>query len=293
MSGLLLGIDVGTYSSKGVLVAADGTLLKTVVVEHEMSVPHPGWAEQDADAVWWGDVVRICRELLNGDPHRGADVSAVALSAIGACMLPLDSNDRPLRPGILYGVDTRAHRQMDALNQRWGEQAIYDFSGMALTSQAVGPKILWMRENEPDLWRRVAHVTTASSYLILRLTGEHVIDRHTASDYAPLPPGCERPGKSRLTRAAKPSTTRCTPITVCSTSARATSRIALGDRIGPLRAGNRSRALSRAPFNYGQSLSATLGARCPCCIPVGLHRAHLALSHRHRKGKALTCIGLG
>jgi xylulokinase len=186
MSKLLLGIDVGTYSSKGVLVEMDGTVIKTAVVEHEMSIPHPGWAEQDADAVWWGDVVKICRQLLNSDSYRGPDVAAVAVSAIGPCMLPLDSRGRPLRPGLLYGVDVRASRQIDALNHKWGEQAIYDFSGMALTSQAVGPKILWLRENEPEMWKQTAHITTASSYLILRLTGEKVIDRHTASHYMPL-----------------------------------------------------------------------------------------------------------
>jgi xylulokinase len=189
MSKLLLGIDVGTYSSKGVLVEADGALVKTAVVEHEMSIPHPGWAEQDAEAVWWGDVVKICRQLLNGDPYRGADVAAVAVSAIGPCMLPLDSRGNPLRPGLLYGVDARASRQIDTLNRKWGEKAIYDFSGMALTSQAVGPKILWLRENEPDLWKQTAHITTASSFLILRLTGERVIDRHTASHYMPLMDG--------------------------------------------------------------------------------------------------------
>ena len=136
--------------------------------------------------IWWGDVVKICRQLLNGDPYRGADVSAVAVSVIGPCMLPLDSHDRPLRPGLLYGVDTRASRQIESLNQQWGEQTIYDFSGMALTSQAVGPKILWLKENEPNLWKQTTHITTASSYLILRLTGEKVMDRHTASHYMPL-----------------------------------------------------------------------------------------------------------
>ena len=60
MSDLLLGIDVGTYSSKGVLVEADGTVLKTHVVEHNMDIPQQGWAEQDADDVWWADVVSIC-----------------------------------------------------------------------------------------------------------------------------------------------------------------------------------------------------------------------------------------
>lgn len=186
MSQLLLGIDVGTYSSKGVLVEPDGTVLRSHVVEHEMDVPRPGWAEQDADAVWWGDVVQICRTLLDGQPYAGEELGAVALSAIGPCMLPLDAAGKPLRPGILYGVDTRAENEIDHLTRELGEEAVYDFSGMTFTSQAVGPKILWMRNHEPELWARVDHITTASSYLIYRLTGEKVIDRHTASHYMPL-----------------------------------------------------------------------------------------------------------
>ena len=186
MGQLLLGIDVGTYSSKGVLVAPDGAVLRSHVVDHEMAIPHPGWAEQDADAVWWGDVVKICHALLDGQPYRGADVGGVALSAIGPCLLPLDAQGRPLRPGILYGVDTRATKEIGTLTRQLGEDAVYDFSGMVFTSQAVGPKILWMKNNEPDLWKKVEHVTTASSYLIYRLTGEKVMDRHTASHYMPL-----------------------------------------------------------------------------------------------------------
>ena len=78
MGQLLLGIDVGTYSSKGVLVEPDGTLLKSHIVEHGMAMPRPGWAEQDADAVWWGDVVAICHALLDGAPYRGEDIGAMA-----------------------------------------------------------------------------------------------------------------------------------------------------------------------------------------------------------------------
>lgn len=186
MGTIFLGIDVGTYSSKGVLVDLGGRVLRTQVVEHEMAIPHPGWAEQDAEVIWWGDVVKLCQALLDGHPYRGSDVGAVAVSAIGPCMLPLDARGRPVRPGILYGVDARANREIAQLNQRWGEEEIYNFSGMALTSQAVGPKILWMRNNEPELWRQVEHITTASSYLIYRLTGEKVMDRHTASHFMPL-----------------------------------------------------------------------------------------------------------
>lgn len=186
MSGLLLGIDVGTYSSKGVLVEPDGTVLKTHVVEHKMDIPQQGWAEQDADAVWWADVVSICKVLLDGSPYSGDDVAGVALSAIGPCVLPLDEAGKPLRPGILYGVDTRASNEIEYLNQKLNEEAIYNFSGMTLSSQAAGPKILWIKNNEPEIWKRTAHITTASSYLVYRMTGEKVIDRHTASHYMPL-----------------------------------------------------------------------------------------------------------
>ncbi len=186
MSDLLLGIDVGTYSSKGVLTDLSGVILKSHVVEHGLVIPKPGWAEQDADRVWWHDVLAICRALLDGHPYSGVNVAGVAVSAIGPCLLPLDAAGLPLRPGILYGVDTRASAEIERLNEELGEDAIFAFSGMSLTSQAVGPKIRWLQTNEPDVWRRTARLTTASSYLVYKLTGEHVMDRHTASHYMPL-----------------------------------------------------------------------------------------------------------
>ena len=183
---LLLGIDVGTYSSKGVLVTPAGEVLKQHVVPHKMDIPHPGWAEQDADKVWWADVVSICKVLLDGSPYSGDNVAGVAVSAIGPCLLPLDEAGRPLRKGILYGVDTRAGEEIDILNEQLGEETIFKFSGMALTSQAIGPKILWLKRHEPEIWAKTAHLTTASSYLVYRLTKEWVMDKHTASHYMPL-----------------------------------------------------------------------------------------------------------
>jgi xylulokinase len=186
MAELLLGIDVGTYSSKGVLVTPSGEVLRKAVVQHGVSFPHPGWAEQDADSVWWSDTALLCHHLLDGAPYAGSDVAAVGVSAIGPCLLPLDSRGRPLRPGILYGVDTRASIEIRILTERWGAESIFDFSRMHLTSQAIGPKILWLRRNEPTVWEQTAFLTTASSYLVQRLTGEHVIDHHTAAHYMPL-----------------------------------------------------------------------------------------------------------
>jgi xylulokinase len=186
MSGsLLLGIDVGTYSSKGVLCTPDGEVVASHVVEHGISMPKPGWVEQDADAVWWNDVVEICRALTS-EQYPAGEIGGIALSAIGPCMLPVDANGRPLRPGVLYGIDTRAQEEIDWLNGHFGEGAIFDLGGMALTSQAIGPKILWLRRHEPEVYEQTHKILTASSYLIYRLTGEYVIDRHTGAHFNPL-----------------------------------------------------------------------------------------------------------
>jgi xylulokinase len=182
---LLLGVDIGTSSSKGVLCAPDGTILAQAAIAHATSFPRPGWAEHDADATWWGELVAITRQLLSGD-YRGADVGAVAVSAIGPCMLPLDAAGRPLRPGVLYGIDSRAMAEIAWLEGRYGAEAMFAINGMALTAQAVGPKILWLRRNEPELFARTTMIHSASDYLVYRLTGEHVIDRHTASYVVPV-----------------------------------------------------------------------------------------------------------
>ena len=186
MKSLLLGIDIGTYSSKAVLVSAAGEVLRTAVVPHAIATPAPGHVEQDADAVWWHDLCALCRQLLDGAPFRGSDVAAVAVSAIGPCLLPLDEAGRPLRPGILYGVDVRAAEQIAELDALIGRETIQRFSLMSLTSQAIGPKIRWLRQREPEVWRRTRRLTTASAYLVWRLCGEHRMDRHTASHYMPL-----------------------------------------------------------------------------------------------------------
>jgi xylulokinase len=186
MSGsLLIGVDIGTASSKGVLTTPDGEVLASAVVAHETSFPRPGWAEHDADAIWWGEFGALCRELTAGR-YTGADVCAVAVRAVGPCMLPLDATGTPLRPAILYGIDTRATAEIDLLNAQLGPDAIFAHGGMALTSQTMGPKILWLRRNAPDLFARTAMVHSSSDYIVSRLTGEHVMDRHTASYFAPL-----------------------------------------------------------------------------------------------------------
>jgi xylulokinase len=101
-------------------------------------------------------------------------------------MLPVDEAGRPLMNGVLYGVDTRASAQIAALTAAIGADRILATCGNALTSQAVGPKILWLKETRPELYARTAMVLTSTSYVTWKLTGQHVIDHYTASSFAPL-----------------------------------------------------------------------------------------------------------
>jgi xylulokinase len=186
MQNLLLGIDVGTYSSKAVLTELNGKIIFSTTVEHGISTPRTGFVEQDADAIWWNDVKILCKEIFTNTTYNPDRVAAIAISAIGPCLLPLCAEGMPLRPSILYGVDVRAVDQISELNADFGEEEILQHSMMSLTSQAIVPKINWLRKNEPDIWRQTKTITSASSYLCFKLTGKHVIDRHTASHFMPL-----------------------------------------------------------------------------------------------------------
>lgn len=186
MNSYTLGIDVGTFETKGVLVDEAGAIIAQAARPHQMIVPQPGWAEHRPDEDWWGDFVFVTKALLADSGVEPSAIKAIACSAIGPCMLPLDADGKPLMNGVLYGVDTRAAREIEDLNASLGEEAILDFSGNALTSQAVGPKILWLKRNHPELWAKTAKIITSQSYLAYRLTGALVIDHYTASSYAPL-----------------------------------------------------------------------------------------------------------
>jgi xylulokinase len=151
-----------------------------------MIIPRPGWAEHRAEEDWWGDFVFLTRALLAQSGIAPTDIAAVATSAIGPCMLPVDRDGTPLMNGVLYGVDTRAQAEIDWLDAAIGREVILARSGNALTSQSVGPKILWLRRNHPEIWARTAKVLTSTSFITQRLTGECVIDHYTAANFAPL-----------------------------------------------------------------------------------------------------------
>lgn len=178
-----LGVDVGTSSTKGVLVDEAGGILASAVRGHDVQRPHAGWVEMDA-AVWWDEFVSITHELVAAVPE--AEITAVGVSGMGPCVLLADDADVPVRPAILYGVDTRAVAQGERMTAELGEDEVVRVGGSRLTSQAGGPKIAWIAEEEPEAYGRARRLFMPASWLARRLAGAYVIDHQSASQMNPL-----------------------------------------------------------------------------------------------------------
>lgn len=182
MGKAVIGVDIGTSSSKGVLVDLTGQVLATAVREHHVSRPQPGWVEMGAE-VWWEEFCDISRELVGvGDWQ----VAAVGVSGMGPCTVVTDSTGTPLRPAILYGVDTRATEQIAALTEQLGAERMLERCGSILTSQAVGPKLAWLEVHEPEIFVRAERLFMPSSWLVWRLCGRYAMDHQSASQCTPL-----------------------------------------------------------------------------------------------------------
>jgi len=184
VSEYLLGVDMGTGSTKGVLARPDGSIVATATRSHAMSLPRSGWAEMDAERDWWGDFRAVVAELV-GQAGDGA-IAGLCVSGLGPCLLMADADVRPLRQGILYGIDMRATAEIAELTERFGAPEILRRCGKELSTQAVGPKLLWVRRHEPEVWAATRRWYSAHSFVVARLTGEYVLDHHTASQCDPL-----------------------------------------------------------------------------------------------------------
>ena len=186
MSTYFMGIDIGTYESKGTLVDENAKIVAYHACPHEMEVPQPGYAEHDAENTWWGDFCTISRALIAGSGVDPADIRGVGCSTIAPCCLPVDEELRPLRKAILYGIDCRAAAEIAYLKNSCGAENIFQRCGTPLTTQSAAAKILWIKNNEPAIYARAAKFVTGSTYLVAKLTGKFVIDHYTAATWVPI-----------------------------------------------------------------------------------------------------------
>ena len=186
MSKYFMGIDIGTFESKGTLVDENARIIAYHACPHEMEVPQPGYAEHDAEKTWWGDFCTISKALIEKSGVDPKEIAGVGTSTIGPCCLPVDENVNPLRKAILYGIDCRAVDEIDYLNNLYGEEAIFDRCGTSLSSQSAAAKILWIRNKEPEIYAKTHKFITGSTYLVAKLTGNYTIDHYTAATFVPI-----------------------------------------------------------------------------------------------------------
>ncbi|HAF63175.1 MAG TPA: carbohydrate kinase [Anaerolineaceae bacterium] len=180
-----MGIDIGTYESKGVLIDENCKIIASYRVPNTLENPEPQFFEHDAETEWWGNFCKLSNTLITDSGIDPSHIACVGSSALGADCLPVDENCNPLRKAILYGIDARADKEMATLTELYGPQNIEKYFGRPICSSDVAPKILWVKNNEPDVYERTFKFLTATSYLTAKLTGEYFIDKYLINTFAP------------------------------------------------------------------------------------------------------------
>ena len=172
-----IGIDLGTSAVKLLLMQGDGQIANIVSREYPIAFPHPGWSEQNP-ADWWDAVCAGIPELLNG-----FDASQVAGIGAGGQMhglVVLDAQDNVIRPCILWN-DGRTQKQVEYLNNVIGKENLSKYTANIAFAGFTAPKILWVKENEPDNFAKICKIMLPKDYLAYRLSGAFVSDYSDAS----------------------------------------------------------------------------------------------------------------
>jgi xylulokinase len=169
---VLVGLDVGTTGVKALALSPEGNVLARAEEAYPLSLPEPGWAEQDPE-----DWLRASERALAA---LGVEATSIGMTGQMHGLVLLDADDRVLRPAILWN-DQRTAAECEEIERTIGLQRLIALTGNRALTGFTAPKLLWVRRHEPELWARAAHVLLPKDYVRLRLTGERVIDAAEAS----------------------------------------------------------------------------------------------------------------
>ena len=172
-----IGIDLGTSAAKFLLMDEAGTIVNVVSKEYPLEFPQPGWSQQNPED--WR------RAMMAGVPELIAGIDASQIAGIGAGgqmhgLVVLDEADNVIRPAILWN-DGRTAKQVDYLNNEIGRERLSDMTANIAFAGFTAPKILWMKENEPENFARIAKIMLPKDYINYVLTGVHACDYSDAS----------------------------------------------------------------------------------------------------------------
>jgi len=178
----LLGIDVGTTGAKTILVDHKGKLHARATVEYPLYAPQPGWSEQEPED-WWHATVESIRQVLARSGVAAERIVGVGLSGQMHGSVFLDKNGAVIRPALLWN-DQRTAEQCAWITQKVGRKIIYDETCNPVLTGFQAPKIIWLRDNEPPNYERIAQILLPKDYVRYRLTGEYATEVSDASGTA-------------------------------------------------------------------------------------------------------------
>ena len=174
-----LGIDVSTTGSKALLVDESGAVAGTAAAPHTLQTPRPLWSEQDPRE-WWQASATAVRAVLQQVGVSGESVLAVGLTGQMHGLVLLDAQGQVLRPAILWN-DQRTQAQCDEIHRRIGREKFIQITGNVALTGFTAPKILWVQENEPEVYAKARHVLLPKDYIRYQLTGEYAMDKADGS----------------------------------------------------------------------------------------------------------------
>ena len=172
-----IGVDLGTSACKFLLMDEKGAILNVVSEDYDVEFPHPGWSQQNP-ADWWAAVRRGIPALLAG--HDASKVAGIGCGGQMHGLVALDADDEVIRPAILWN-DGRTVEQVRYLNEEVGVEKLLSWTGNIAYAGFTAPKILWMRDEEPENYARIAHVMLPKDYVNHLLTGVYATDVSDAS----------------------------------------------------------------------------------------------------------------
>lgn len=179
MKEFILAHDLGTTGNKATLFDGEGKMVGSAFSGYEVDHPQATWAEEDP-ADWWRAVVATTRQLLGTSGVAPGEVAVVSFSGQMMGCLPVDAEGRPLRRCIIW-ADQRAVEQAARLAEQLGEERVYRITGHRISATYSGPKIMWLRDHEPDVFKQAHKFLHVKDYIAYRLTGAYATDRSDAS----------------------------------------------------------------------------------------------------------------
>ncbi len=170
-----IGIDTSTTATKALLMDGSGVAVGVGRADYGYETPRPLWSEQDPD-LWWQGTIAAIRSVLADAGVNGREVAAIGLTGQMHGLTLLDSRGGVLRPAILWN-DQRTGAECDQIRDTVGRQRLIEITGNDALTGFTAPKLLWVRNHEPEVYTEIAHVLLPKDYVRLQLTGEYATDR--------------------------------------------------------------------------------------------------------------------